>query len=83
MSVNILYIAFFILIYVLLSHDLFFKIQVPSYVLMGIASTASFLPQTPLGEACSRMDLTAIHEILEKIAYKDDEGATNEVKWTS
>lgn len=53
--------------------------QVPSYVLMGIASTASFLPQTPLGEACSRMDLTAIHEILEKIAYKDDEGVTNEV----
>lgn len=59
--------------------------EVPSYVLMGIASTASFLPQTPLGEACSRMDLTAIHEILEKIAYKDDEGATNELSfqmWT-
>lgn len=34
---------------------------------------------SPFGEACSRMDLTAIHEMLEKVGYKDDEGATNEV----
>lgn len=34
---------------------------------------------TPLGEACSRLDLTAIHEILEKVGYKDDEGIANEV----
>lgn len=34
---------------------------------------------SPFGEACARMDLTAIHEMLEKVGYKDDEGATNEV----
>jgi hypothetical protein len=34
---------------------------------------------TPFGEACLRTDLTAIHEILEKIGYKDDEGIANEV----
>jgi hypothetical protein len=31
-----------------------------------------------MGEACSRMDLTAIHQILVMTHYKDDEG-TNEV----
>lgn len=45
----------------------------------GGASSLEALPLSPLGEACSRMDLTAIHEILEKIGYKDDEGTTNEV----
>lgn len=45
---------------------------------MGIAHGEA-LPLTPLGEACLRMDLTAIHEILEKIGYKDDEGAATEV----
>lgn len=34
---------------------------------------------SPLGDACSRLDLTAIHEILEKVAYKDDEGVANDV----
>ncbi|KAI8545137.1 hypothetical protein RHMOL_Rhmol07G0019400 [Rhododendron molle] len=52
--------------------------EVPSHVLMGIALSSSFSPQTPLGEACSRMDLTAIHEILEEMGYKDDEGIANE-----
>ena len=49
---------------------------------MGIRQeTASTQPLslTPFGEACLRMDLTAIHEILEKIGYKDDEGIANEV----
>lgn len=46
---------------------------------MGIPATTSFSPRSPLGEACLRMDLTAIHEILETISYKDDEGQTNEV----
>ncbi|KAL7597504.1 hypothetical protein Lser_V15G22281 [Lactuca serriola] len=27
---------------------------------------------SPFGEACSRIDLTAIHEMLEKVGYKDD-----------
>lgn len=58
--------------------------QVPSYVLMDIprggASSLELLSLSPLGDACSRMDLTAIHEILEKVGYKDDEGTTNEVR---
>ncbi|CAN1802567.1 Serine/threonine-protein kinase BSK1 [Linum perenne] len=37
-------------------------------------------PRSPMGEACSRMDLTAIHQILVMTHYKDDEG-TNE-EWT-
>ncbi|MBA0658268.1 hypothetical protein Goklo_010489, partial [Gossypium klotzschianum] len=57
--------------------------EVPSHVLMGIphgmASSKQTMVLTPLGEVCSRMDLTAIHEILEKIGYKDDEGIANEV----
>lgn len=52
-------------------------------MLMGIQretqSPAQPLSLTPFGEACLRMDLTAIHEILEKIGYKDDEGIANEV----
>nr|KJB19968.1 hypothetical protein B456_003G126600 [Gossypium raimondii] len=57
--------------------------EVPSHVLMGISHETTSLKHTmsltPLGEACSRMDLTAIHEILEEIGYKDDEGTANEV----
>jgi hypothetical protein len=36
-------------------------------------------PLSPMGEACSRMDLTAIHQILVNTHYRDDEGS-NEVK---
>ncbi|GAB4834410.1 Serine/threonine-protein kinase bsk7 [Ancistrocladus abbreviatus] len=60
--------------------------EVPSHVLMGIRDGAADVPLSPLGEACSRMDLTAIHEILEKIGYKDDEGAATELSfqmWTN
>lgn len=46
---------------------------------MGIPHGTTALPLSPLGEACQRMDLTAIHEILEKLGYKDDEGAATEV----
>lgn len=57
--------------------------QVPSYVLLGIPLGNSSCNQsillTPMGEACLRMDLTAIHEILDKAGYKDDEGIANEV----
>ncbi|KAK6943573.1 Serine-threonine/tyrosine-protein kinase, catalytic domain [Dillenia turbinata] len=66
------------------------EIEVPSYVLMGIpqgtSSSAQSLSLTPVGEACLRVDLTAIHEILNKIGYKDDEGITNELSfemWTN
>ncbi|KAL2337882.1 hypothetical protein Fmac_012328 [Flemingia macrophylla] len=64
--------------------------EVPSYVLMGLkqetASSTKPLSLSPFGEACLRLDLTAIHEILEKTGYKDDEGVANELSfqlWTS
>lgn len=46
---------------------------------MGIPRSAAAFPLTPLGDACLRKDLTAIHEILENLGYKDDEGAATEV----
>lgn len=57
--------------------------QVPSYVMLGIskheeAPPSPKRPLSPMGEACSRMDLTAIHQILVMTHYRDDEG-TNEV----
>ncbi|KAJ7944916.1 Kinase family protein [Quillaja saponaria] len=60
--------------------------EVPSHVLMGIPHDSAALPLSTLGEACLRMDLTAIHEIMEKIGYKDDEGAATELSfqmWTN
>lgn len=36
---------------------------------------------SPLGKACVQMDLTAVHEILLKTGYKDEEGAENEVSF--
>ena len=58
-------------------------LQVPSYVMLGIpkhedAPPTPQHPLSPMGDACSRMDLTAIHQILVTTHYKDDEG-TNEV----
>ena len=57
--------------------------QVPSHELMNLSHgekvTGEILSLSPLGDACSRVDLTAIHEILEKLGYKDDEGTANEV----
>ncbi|KAL8113544.1 hypothetical protein AgCh_020754 [Apium graveolens] len=38
-----------------------------------------------MGEACLRIDLTTIHELLDKIGYKDDAGIANELSfqvWT-
>ncbi|KAK3020934.1 hypothetical protein RJ639_046590 [Escallonia herrerae] len=65
------------------------KADVPSYVMIGIskheeAPPTPQRPLSPLGEACSRTDLTAIHQILILTHYKDDEG-TNELsfqEWT-
>ncbi|XP_041020443.1 serine/threonine-protein kinase BSK7-like [Juglans microcarpa x Juglans regia] len=60
--------------------------EVPSHVLMGVPHGAESFHLSPLGEACPRMDLTAIHEILEKIGYKNDEGAATELSfqmWTN
>jgi len=68
---------------VLAFNVIFLFIQVPSHVMMGILKqeAAPPIPQQPLssmGDACSRMDLTAIHQILVAAHYKDDQG-TNEV----
>lgn len=48
---------------------------------MGLSKTPVVLPTmlSPLGKACVRMDLTAVHDILLKTGYKDEEGAENEV----
>ncbi|XP_077235265.1 serine/threonine-protein kinase BSK2-like [Tasmannia lanceolata] len=61
--------------------------EVTSLVLMGLSKTMVVLPTilSPLGKACSRMDLTAVHDILLKTGYKDEEGAENELsfqEWT-
>ncbi|KAF8405517.1 hypothetical protein HHK36_010424 [Tetracentron sinense] len=66
------------------------KPDVPSYDMLGIQKreeappTPQQHPLSPMGEACSRMDLTAIHQILVNAHYRDDEG-TNELsfqEWT-
>jgi len=56
-------------------------LQVASHVLMGLTKNTAVLPTmlSPLGKACARMDLTAVHDILLKTGYKDEEGAENEV----
>ncbi|WOL05461.1 putative serine/threonine-protein kinase [Canna indica] len=61
--------------------------DVPSHSLMGITKTEQVLPTmlSPLGKACARMDLTAVHDILLKTGYRDEEGAENELsfqEWT-
>ncbi|KAE8712878.1 putative serine/threonine-protein kinase [Hibiscus syriacus] len=60
--------------------------EVPSHELMGILHGADAVPLSPFGEACLRMDLIAIHDALEKLGYKDDEGAATELSfqmWTN
>ncbi|WRX12062.1 Protein kinase domain - like 10 [Theobroma cacao] len=61
--------------------------EVASHVLMGLSRTPSLLPTmlSALGKACARMDLTAVHDILLKTGYRDEEGAENELsfqEWT-
>ncbi|XP_042507024.1 serine/threonine-protein kinase BSK1-like [Macadamia integrifolia] len=66
------------------------KHDVPSHVMLGTPKheeappTPQHHPLSAMGEACSRMDLTAIHQILVMTHYRDDEG-TNELsfqEWT-
>lgn len=61
--------------------------EVASNVLMGLPKSAPVVPTmlSPLAKACARMDLTAVHDILLKNGYKDEEGAENELsfqEWT-
>ncbi|CAI0552990.1 unnamed protein product [Linum tenue] len=50
---------------------------VSSHTLMGLSKTPVPLPilLSPLGKACVRMDLSAVHEVLLKTGYRDEEGA--------
>ncbi|NP_001141394.1 putative protein kinase superfamily protein [Zea mays] len=68
------------------------KSEVPSYEMLGIPKHEEEAPPppqpqrplSPMGEACSRTDLTAIHQILVNTHYRDDEGS-NELsfqEWT-
>lgn len=67
------------------------KVEVPSYVMLGIRRQPSAHEARPnlarssgLRDACLRMDLTAIHEHMVKLHYKDD-GGENELSfqmWT-
>ncbi|XP_050214906.1 serine/threonine-protein kinase BSK6 isoform X2 [Mercurialis annua] len=66
------------------------EVEVPSHVLMDIPQETESSTQqvllSPFGEACLRGDLTAIHGILSKVGYKDDEGIANELSfqmWTN
>ncbi|CAI0454550.1 unnamed protein product [Linum tenue] len=61
--------------------------EVSSHSLMGLSKTPVPLPTllSPLGKACVRMDLSAVHEVLLKTGYRDEEGAENELsfqEWT-
>ncbi|KAL6498725.1 Serine/threonine-protein kinase bsk2 [Orobanche gracilis] len=64
------------------------KLEVLSNVLMDLTKNNPVVIPTmlsPLGKACARMDLTAVHDILLKMGYKDEEGAENELsfqEWT-
>ncbi|KAK9112538.1 hypothetical protein Scep_020057 [Stephania cephalantha] len=65
------------------------KPDVPSHVMLGIPKPEEPPPSppralSPMGDACQRMDLTSIHQILVMTHYRDDEG-TNELsfqEWT-
>ncbi|CAI9106885.1 OLC1v1006127C1 [Oldenlandia corymbosa var. corymbosa] len=64
--------------------------EVPSHVLLDIhhktASPTRSSNLSPLAEACSRVDLTSIHQLLEKVGYNDDEEIANELSfqvWTA
>ncbi|WOL14968.1 putative serine/threonine-protein kinase [Canna indica] len=65
--------------------------EVPSYSLLGIlngppVASKQTIKLSPLGEACAKLDLVTIYEILEEIGYKDDEGLANDLSfqvWTS
>ncbi|KAL0727617.1 hypothetical protein Bca4012_023710 [Brassica carinata] len=62
--------------------------EVASHVLMGLPKNTVILPTllSPLGKACSLLDLEAVHEVLLKTGYRDDEEkAQNELsfqEWT-
>lgn len=63
--------------------------EVPSHILMNIRRPepvqTQFQSTSAMWEACSKNDLSAIHELMLKTGYKDDEGTENELSfqvWT-
>lgn len=63
--------------------------EVPSYMLMGIKRGELIKSEvhmmSAIGVACSKHDLTTVHDIMLKTGYKDDEGTENELSfqvWT-
>ncbi|XP_010530338.1 PREDICTED: probable serine/threonine-protein kinase At4g35230 isoform X2 [Tarenaya hassleriana] len=53
------------------------KLDIPSHVMLGIPqfeAPPTQHPHSPIYDACSRMDLTALHQILEATEYAGDEG---------
>ncbi|XP_042046562.1 serine/threonine-protein kinase BSK2-like isoform X2 [Salvia splendens] len=63
------------------------KQEVASHLLMNLTKSPVVSPTmvSPLGKACSRMDLTAVHDILLKTGYRDEDGTDNELsfqEWT-
>ncbi|MCO5591305.1 hypothetical protein L7F22_045286 [Adiantum nelumboides] len=63
--------------------------EVPSHILMNIRKPevvqTQFHSMSAMWEACSKNDLSAIHELMLKTGYKDDEGTENELSfqvWT-
>lgn len=52
------------------------KLDAPSYAMLGISKLAKLETEpssSVIYDACHRMDLTALHQILEAMEYKDDE----------
>ncbi|EPS73400.1 hypothetical protein M569_01345 [Genlisea aurea] len=62
------------------------SLLVPSHVMLGLLPKRDEARRSPMGDACSRRDLTAIHQFLVSQHYKDDEGSgSNELsfqEWT-
>ncbi|XP_051151128.1 serine/threonine-protein kinase BSK8-like [Andrographis paniculata] len=57
--------------------------EISSRELMGFPCGGDAMALSPLGEAFLTMDLTAIHEMLEELGYKDDEGTVTEATLSS
>lgn len=48
-------------------------------ITLGVQELDQNLPLSPLGEACAKGDINAIHDILESAGYMYDEGIVSEV----
>lgn len=53
----------------------------PSYMLLGIKRVELYGSEanTIIGTACSKLDLTTVHDMMVRTGYEDDEGTVNKV----